>query len=156
MCDIAALVLTSYLPSPLGWWLVPKPPVFVPNYFRYSSNHSPNLSLLGRNYDVLPNWPTVLTRATSYRSCICLWPLRQNTACGRWKVKGENSGKLHNISPFPIPHRQYPHSAYRRYVHHSAYRRYIHHPAEGCVLLKTRSGLESCASTTKQNRYIVR
>ena len=41
------------------------------NYFRCSSNHSPNLSPFGRTYDVLPNRPSVLTRATSYRSCIC-------------------------------------------------------------------------------------
>lgn len=59
----------------------------APNNFLCSSNHSPNYSPFGRGYDVLPNWPAVLTRATSYHSCICLWHLRQNTTYGRgWEI----------------------------------------------------------------------
>ena len=75
-----------------------------PNYFRCSSNLSSNRSPFGRTYDVLPNRLSVLTRATSYRSCICLWHLRQNTAFSReWairqKVIGMNSGNATCSSP---------------------------------------------------------
>ena len=80
MCDIAALVLSISLALILRLRAAPNRLQCSSNYFRCSSNHSPNLSPFGRTYDVLPNWPMVLTRATSYRSCICLRPLRQNKA----------------------------------------------------------------------------
>ena len=54
-----------------------------PNHCRCSPNHLPHLSPSCRTYDVLSNWLSVLTRATLYRSCICRWHLRQNTAFGR-------------------------------------------------------------------------
>ena len=75
----------------------------------------------------------------------------------RREARGENSGKPHNISPYHIPHTTFrilhttypipytPYSIPHRQHPRSAYRRYVHHSAVGCVLLNTRSGLESCA-----------
>ena len=55
--------------------------MFVPNYFRCSSNLSMDLSPFGRIYYVLRTdyrfW-----LAIQYRSCICLRHLHQNTASG--------------------------------------------------------------------------
>ena len=87
MCDIAALVLSISLALILRLRAAPNRLQCSSNYFRCSSNHSPNISPFGRTYDVLPNSSEVLPRATSYRSCICRWHLRQNTACGsQWLI----------------------------------------------------------------------
>ena len=71
-------------------------------------------------YISLRSMMSVLTRATSYRSCICLWQLRQNTASGRQcaigdEVKGERreariaASRITSAhSPYLIPHTSSP------------------------------------------------